>query len=243
MSRKKIIKDIRRAYYAVMTNDEVGAVTYDPIVYLEGLREITVTPNEQSGEIYAEGTVWDQEYQIGNADVTFDVTDIAPEHTAKLLGKKLAASGGYIDNKDDNAPYIALMYEKILTDGSLEYATLFKGKLSIPEDKGKTREGNVEYQTKSVKGSFIPLLGTGDWRHVVRSTDTDFNAVNHALVWGAGKSVALPTVKAVVVTYTEAELEGKTLLQLRAIGQAKAIANYDTITYEALITAILASQA
>lgn len=243
MARKKVIKNIRRAYFAVMTNDEAGNITYAPTVYLEGLREITVTANEQSGEIYAEGTVWDQEYEIGNATVTLDLTDLSPENYATLLGKKVAAGGGLIDNKDDMAPYVALMYEKVMTDGTVEYATLYKGKFSIPEDKGKTREGNVEYQTKSIAGTFIPTLATGDWRHVVRSSDVAFNAVNHALVWGAGKNIIVQAAAEVEVVYTEAELQGRTLFQLRAIAAEKAIADYGTLDYEGLITAILATQA
>ena len=73
----------------------------------------------------------------------------------------------------------------------MEYVTLYKGKLSKPEDKGKTREGNVEYQTKAVSGKFIQLFANGDKKLIERSDSATFDETAHALTWGAGKTIAV----------------------------------------------------
>ena len=185
---KQIIKNIGKAYYALLLTDAVEGATYAPTEYLEGLREITVTPTEQQGDIYAEGVVWDTDTENGPINISFDVTDIPLATRAKLFGHKLSATGGVIDNQKDAAPYLALMYEKTLKDGVVEYVTLYKGKLMKPEDKGKTREGGVEYQTKSVSGRFIQLEA-GERQHIERSDSDLFVQATHDLTWGPAKTI------------------------------------------------------
>lgn len=185
---KQIIKNIGKAYFALLLTDTDAGATWSPTVYLPGLREITVTPTETSGEVYAEGGVWDTDSENGPINVSMDLTDVPIEIRAQLFGHKLSTSGGLIDNQADEAPYLALMYEKKLKDGVMEYVTLYKGKLMKPEDKGKTREGNVEYQTKAVSGRFVPLV-TGERQHIQRSDATGFVQATHDLKWGATKTI------------------------------------------------------
>lgn len=185
---KQIIKNIGKAYFALLLTDTDLGATYDTTEYLEGLREITVTPTQNQGDVYAEGVVWDTDTEDGPINISFDVTDIPLETRAKLFGHKISTTGGVIDSQKDEAPYLALMYEKTLKDGVIEYVTLYKGKLMKPEDKGKTREGSVEYQTKTVSGRFIPLA-TGEKQHIERSDATLFVQATHDLTWGEGKTI------------------------------------------------------
>lgn len=190
---KQIIKNIGKLYYALLLTDdmEAGTATYSATKYLPGLREITVTPTENQGEIYAEGEVFDTDTENGPLNISIDMTDIPLINRAEILGHKLTATGAVIDNQKDEAPYLALMYEKKLRNGVMEYATLYKGKFMKPEDKGKTREGNVEYQTKAVSGRFIQLSANGDRQLIERSDSATYDETAHALTWGAGKIITL----------------------------------------------------
>lgn len=188
---KKVTTGVEKAYYAILQSEDTTA-TYDAVTYLPGLREITVSPKEERSSLYAENRLWDTESSLGEIEVSLDLTDIPPEHYTKLLGKKLAEGGGVIDSVDDSAPYIALMVEKTLSGGVKEYLTLYKGKLGIPEDKAKTKEGKTDYQTKSVSGVFMPL-DTGLWKYSVRSDDAGFDKVTWDTKWG--KQVVIPTEK------------------------------------------------
>lgn len=192
----QVIKDIGKLYYAVLKTDdaETKTATWDTTKYLPGLREITVTSTENAGELYAEGAVFDTDTQSGPINISFDITDIPLENRAELLGQKLTATGAVIDNQNDEAPYIALMYEKKLKSGVMEYVTLYKGKISKPEDKGKTREGNVEYQTKAVAGKFIQLQANGDKMLIERS---DAEGFDNSTTWGAGKTITVAEPKTV----------------------------------------------
>ena len=190
---RKIVTGVEKAYYAILTAD--GEVpTYQAAKYLPGLREISVKPNEEQATIYAENRLYASENSLGDIAVTLDFTDLDTVDYVALLGKKLAEGGGIIENSNDQAPYIALMVEKTLSSGAKEYLTLFKGKLGIPEDKAKTKEGKTEFQTVSLTGLFMPLEN-GIWKHSVKTTDTDFVALTHSTNWG--KTVTVPTAKVV----------------------------------------------
>lgn len=189
---KKIVTGVEKAYYAILKT-EGDTPTYDTVKYLPGLREISVTPKEEQASIYAENMLYESESSLGEIDVTLDFASIDTEDYAAILGKKMATGGGIIENANDQAPYIAVMVEKTLSGGVKEFLTLYKGKLGIPEDKAKTKEGKTEFQTVPLSGVFMPLEN-GTWKHMVKTTDADFNQETHAAKWG--KEVVIPTPKA-----------------------------------------------
>lgn len=190
---KKITTGVEKAYYSIL--DEDGEILkYQAAKYLPGLREISITANEEQATIYAENRLYDSENSLGEIETTLDFASIDTVDYAILLGKKIAAGGGIIESADDQPPYIALMVEKTLSGKVKEFLTLFKGKLSIPEDKAKTKEGKTEYQTVSLNGLFMPLEN-GIWKHAVKTTDEGFDAETHKLNWG--KTVIIPSEKVI----------------------------------------------
>lgn len=190
---KKITTGVEKAYYAILKEDGVTP-KYGTVHYLPGLREISVAAKEEQATIYAENRLYDSENSLGEIEVTLDFASIDTADYAALFGKKIAKNGGIIESSSDQPPYIVLMVEKTLSGGVKEYLTLFKGKLAIPEDKAKTKEGKTEYQTMSLNGIFMPL-DNGMWKHSVKTTDEGFNAKTHAESWG--KTVLLPSTEAV----------------------------------------------
>lgn len=190
---KKITTGVEKAYYAILKEDGVTP-KYGTVHYLPGLREISVAAKEEQATIYAENRLYDSENSLGEIEVTLDFASIDTADYAVLFGKKIAKNGGIIESSSDQPPYIVLMVEKTLSGGVKEYLTLFKGKLAIPEDKAKTKEGKTEYQTMSLNGIFMPL-DNGIWKHSVKTTDEGFNAKTHAESWG--KTVLLPSTEAV----------------------------------------------
>lgn len=193
---KKITTGVEKAYYAILTADG-ETPTYKAAKYLPGLREISIVVKGEQAKIYAENRLYDSENSLEEIEVTLDFASIDTEDYVVLFGKKLAESGGIIESNNDQPPYIALMIEKTLSGGIKEYLTLYKGKLSTPEDKAKTKEGKTEYQTVSIPGLFMPLEN-GMWKHFVKSSDAEFNKTIHATKWG--KEVVIPRAKAEVIS-------------------------------------------
>ena len=188
-----VIKNIRKLYVSVITAENAGVPTYGPMKYIPGLREITVTPAVEQGEFYAEGSLAEAESVFSKVDVSINVSDVSPADYITLTGAKAGVAGGFIDNANDEAPYIALHYEKVLSGGIVEYATLFKGKLKKPEDAAQGSEGSPNYQPKTLAGTFM-AIGNGDWRYVIRDNDPLFvDTPETPFAWGNAKQFVLPT--------------------------------------------------
>ncbi|MFR5642696.1 MAG: major tail protein [Clostridium paraputrificum] len=176
-----VITGLEKVYYAVMT-DEVEE-TYGEVKELgEGI-EIGVTPTENQTSLYAGNKQILVENALGDIDLTFTIPIMSTEAQKDLFGMEEAEEGGLIYKSNAVKPYIAIMFNKTLHGGAVEYVTLYKGKLSLNEDKAKTQEGQVEFQTAQYSGKFVPLKD-GMWKHVVRSADEGFNAETWATKWG-----------------------------------------------------------
>ena len=119
---RKITTGVEKAYYAILKEDGENPI-YNPVSYLQGLREFSIVANEEESSIYAENRLWESENALGAIEVTLDFASIYTEDYVALLGKKLAENGGIIEGVDDQAPYIALMLEKTLSGGVKEYLT------------------------------------------------------------------------------------------------------------------------
>lgn len=186
-----VITGLEKVYYAVMTNEVEE--TYGEVKELGDGIEIGVTPTENQTPLYAANKQVLVEKALGDIDLTFTIPAMSTEAQKDLFGMEEATEGGLIYKANSVKPYIAIMFNKTLDGGAMEYVTLFKGKLNLSEDKAKTQEGQVEYQTAQYSGKFVPLKD-GMWKHVVRSTDTGFNAETWATKWGT--SVVKATKKA-----------------------------------------------
>lgn len=187
---RKITTGVEKAYFAILDNENGVNPVYKPVSYLQGLQEFSIVANEETATIYAENKTWETENAIGEIEVSLTFASIYTPDYVALLGKKLSNMGGVIESSDDEAPYIALMLEKTLSGGVKEYLTLYKGKLRIPEDVARTKEGATEFQVKTLAGTFMPL-NNGMWKHVFKSDDIGFDASKHAVNWG--KEVIIPT--------------------------------------------------
>lgn len=185
-----VITGLEKVYYAVMTDETTE--TYGEVKELGDGIEIGVTPTENQTPLYAANKQVLVEKALGDIDLTFTIPAMSTEAQKDLFGMEEATEGGLIYKANSVKPYIAIMFNKTLDGGAMEYVTLFKGKLNLSEDKAKTQEGQVEYQTAQYSGKFVPLKD-GMWKHVVRSTDTGFNAETWATKWG--KTVVKATKK------------------------------------------------
>ena len=179
---KLVTTGIDKLFYAVMTDE--NEETYGAVKRLEGAVELTVEATENLSSLAADNNnAYVTEEALGEITVSATIAAISTEDYCAIFGKKLAKTGGIIESANDVKPYVCLMAEKSLTGGIKEYVHLYKGKFSVPADAVKTKEGQVEFQTKQMEGKFS-ALSTGQWRYFVRSNDADFNAETWKTTWG-----------------------------------------------------------
>ncbi|WP_019850627.1 major tail protein [Desulfitobacterium sp. PCE1] len=167
------IVGLEKLYYAKLTEDKIAGATYETPIYLEGVKEISIAPKVSTVKAYAENRAWAQVTSFDDVEVSIDLIDLTNAQRADLLGSDLAVEGGVISKVNDTAPYIALLYVANTSDGGKQYGVLYKGKMELPEDSAKGQEGTVNFQSFSMKASFMPLRYNGMWKYQVSDKDPD----------------------------------------------------------------------
>lgn len=191
---------LEKLYYAKVTKDDATGVTFGTPIYLPGVKEIKISPKVNTEKLYAENQLWEQSTALDSVEVSINLADLTNAELADLLGHELATEGGIIANADDFPPYIALLHKANKSNGKARYSILYKGKLELPEDSAKTKEGKTDFQTPEVKATFQPLQNNGRWKYQVDSDDStcpaDIDTTFFTNVINPGSDTAAPTVTA-----------------------------------------------
>ncbi|NYB73854.1 phage tail protein [Sedimentibacter hydroxybenzoicus DSM 7310] len=164
---------LEKLYYAILTKDDKTGLTYEAPVYLPGVKEITVNPTTQTAKLFAENKLWDQDTALDEVQIGINLADVSNKDSAIMLGQTVAAEGGVFANEADEPPYLALLYKANKSNKQARYQVLYKGKLSLPQENNKTKEGQTEYQTPQMSGIFQPTINDGNWKYQVDTDDPD----------------------------------------------------------------------
>lgn len=183
-------------HYAIMT-DEVLEV-YSAPQRIWGAINASISPEVNSETLYADDQADTVATSLGAVEVELNVKDLPKSVHAALLGASIDSNGVLVDNKNDNAPYVALGFRSKKANGQYRYVWLYKGKFSPAEEEFATKEDSPTFQTPTISATFLPRQTDGQWRARVDSDDADvpaavitnwFNAVYTSAV-----DVAAPTV-------------------------------------------------
>ena len=189
---------LEKLYFAPITKDDATGITFDTPEYIPGVKEIKVSPKVSTEKMYAENQLWEQDTALDSIEVAINVADFTNAQLAKYVGHKVTTEGGIVANVSDIAPYVAIMYKANKSNGKNRYGILYKGKLELPEDTAKGKEGKTVFQTPEVKATFQPLQYNGDWKYQVDSDDpaapVDIDSTFFNAVTVAEADSAVPTV-------------------------------------------------
>ena len=188
---------LEKLYYSKIIKDDSTGLTFDKPIYLPGVKEIKISPKQNTEKLYAENKLWEQNTSLDSIEITVNVADLTNEQSADLLGQTLASEGGCFASDDDIPPYIALLYVADKSNGKKRYGVIYKGCMSLPDDSSKSQEGKVDYQTPEMKATFQSLQNNGMWKYTIDEDDancpTDISTKFFT-------SVIVPTKKVVSVT-------------------------------------------
>lgn len=161
-----------KVYVSKITEGVDGVDTYGVPANIANAIEATITPSIDTQNIPGDDGVAEVHTVFGSVDVSFTFADIGSANYALLLGKSKDSNGVVIDSADDIAPYFALGYRSKKSNGEYRYFWLYKGKFATTENSHATQQGNADYQTQPITGTFIKRKSDGQWRARVDSDDT-----------------------------------------------------------------------
>ena len=155
---------IKKLVYAIMTDEVLE--TYGTVKSAPPLINIKVAPKVETATLYADNQEVETVTSIGDIAVDFETQDMPLEVQADFLGHTLDASTGTLMyNVNDQAPYLAIGYQRTKGNGKNRYVWLFKVKFQAMSEEGKTQEGKVTFQTPKVSGLAVANKN-GDWKSV-----------------------------------------------------------------------------
>lgn len=160
---------VKNAHIAIMTSDSSVGVVYGEPIKLEKLIGINKKTATSKAVIYADDAPADVLTTTGETTVSVNVSELTLAQKALLLGHSVV--GGVMkSNSEDQAPYVALMFESKKSNSAIRYVKLLKGMAVEPDEDFKTKSGNAEGQTDTIEFTFIRRDYDKDWKY---DTDTD----------------------------------------------------------------------
>ena len=168
---------IKSLVYAVMTDESTE--TYGAVKEGSPLINLKFSPKTDKATLYADNRAVESATTLGDIDVSIETQDMPLEMQADFFGHQLDTEEGTLKyNVDDQAPYLAIGYQRTKGNGKNRYVWLYKVKFEDIEEEGKTSGDKVEFQTPTVGGSAI-ANNKGNWKitadeDVKGSAITDF---------------------------------------------------------------------
>lgn len=162
-----------KLYYAILNSDVATGVSYQAPVAIPGIKTAKITPNAGTSVLYADDGPAESASYVGEITVEINVKDLSIRQRAALLGHSIV--GGVLQEKtSDTPPEIALGFRTKKTNGKYRYMWLLKGRASVPEDDLKTKADNIEFQTPTLKLSFLRRDYDQMYKKTIDEDDVDF---------------------------------------------------------------------
>jgi phi13 family phage major tail protein len=147
-----------------------SAGTYGAVTSLAPLIEISFDPASSIATLFANnGPTEMYSSSIGEATLSFSVTDLQPQVIADLLGRTYA-NGIIEESSTDTAPIVALGGKILRTNGVWEYFWIQRAMLSAPATTSRTKESGIEFAPPVMEGRVIQN-DDGVYRTRVRTDD------------------------------------------------------------------------
>ena len=158
-------------YYAILTQDDSGGVSYGTPVRIHNLTNVGLNFNAQFGTFFADDGPRATHSQIGEVDVNLTVGDLTGEQVAALIGANYNSGTGLVDYAvTASAPEVAIGFRSKKSNGHYRYMWMLKGVFGVPDSEFQTQEGSINFQPQSITGKFMGRMNDD---RVFRRVDTD----------------------------------------------------------------------
>ena len=162
------VKDLH--VHELLEETETSA-SYGEAQRIVDLIEVSITPQVNSAELYADDHLANSISVLSSFDITIGVADLEPEIQAKLLGQEVDEDGGVYTSSKMNPPSFAVSFRAERSDGTYEYRQMFKVKFAPTDETYNTKGDTPEFQTESITGVSMPLMHNGQFNYKIVDKD------------------------------------------------------------------------
>lgn len=145
--------------YAPMTTEDTAeqAPVYGEVVRAIGVMSLNINPNGAQETLFADDGPMETASTMGKIDVEIQKAELTPQNKADLLGHQFDSKGGLVYADSDVAPWHAIGFRTLKSNGNYRYVWLYKGKFTEPEDANETKGDSINFQSDTISGQFVRL--------------------------------------------------------------------------------------
>jgi phi13 family phage major tail protein len=174
-------------YVAEVTQDDALGYAADTPEYLAPAAEASQEPTTSFEIQYADDQPYDVMTSEGDTKINLTVTGMPIEMLAKITGRVFDPTTGRMFDNAGVAPYFALSFRSLKSNGKYRYYQYLKGKFDMPKEETATKGEKPEPKTLQLTFTAIKTvykfdLGGGVFdsvKRVVGDEDTtNFNGAN-----------------------------------------------------------------
>jgi phi13 family phage major tail protein len=140
--------------YATLTKDDSTGVTYGVIKKVPGIINAKVSTKTNSATLYADDSAAETATAVGETEVEIETKELPLDVQSDWFGHTVV-KGVMTKKSTDIAPYIAIGYRSVKSNGKYKYMWLLKGRFETPDFEGKTKEDKPNFVTPKTKGTFV----------------------------------------------------------------------------------------
>lgn len=159
-------------HYAILMEDKkVGNVvtnqygTPKPIV---GAVSASINPNSSKSTFFADDGPMDTVAALGEIEVSLSMSELTPTVIAEILGHEIdEATKTIVKKSTDTAPWLALGFKSLKSNGKYKYIWLAKGRFTDSEESFETKSDSPNFQADSITGAFVKRESDDIWQYVL----------------------------------------------------------------------------
>lgn len=185
--------------YATMTTEDTATTepVYGDVKQAPGVMSLNINPNGTLETLFADDGPMDTASTLGRIEVEIQKNELTSQQKADLLGHEIDENGAVVFSDNDVAPWTAIGFRTLKSNGKYRYVWLYKGKFTEPEDNNETKGDSINFQADTISGQFTKLTYAYTvngkqkraWKYEL---DEDNEKASQTVVQGWFKSVVKP---------------------------------------------------
>lgn len=145
-------------YVLMKTEDTPEAPpVYDTVVKAPGVMSLNINPNGAQETLFADDGPMETASTLGKIEVEIQKNELTTQNRSDLLGHTIDSKGGLVYGDSDIAPWAAIGFRTLKSNGNYRYVWLYKGKFTEPEDTNETKGDSINFQSDTISGQFTRL--------------------------------------------------------------------------------------
>lgn len=189
--------------YAPMTTEDTTEIApqYGEVVSAPGVMSLSINPNGSQATLFADDGPMETASTLGNIEIEIQKAELTIQNKADLLGHQIDGKGGLVYGDSDIAPWHAIGFRTLKSNGNYRYVWLYKGKFNEPEDSNETKGDSINFQNDTISGQFVRLNKSYNvngkqvrpWKYEI---DQDFETADAATIKSWFDAPVMPTESA-----------------------------------------------